>query len=62
MELYNRGYKEGTEISKEIINYWKNKYNGLDKIYKGTVHQLQKTNTLSKPYKEQKKLSRSTSA
>lgn len=62
MRIYNRGYKEGTDISKEIINYWKNKYNGLDKIYKGTVHQLQKTNTLSKPYKEQKKLSRSTSA
>ena len=59
--VYNQGYHAGVEVSSEITRFWKSKYNGLNKIYKGTVHQLQRTNTLSKPYKERVKLSRSTS-
>ena len=59
--VYNQGYSAGTEVSSEIATYWRNKYNGLSKIYKGTVHQLQKTKTLSLPHQERRKLSRSTS-
>ena len=59
--VYNQGYYEGTEVSSEIATYWRNKYNGLNSIYKGTVHQLQKTKTLSLPYQERRKLTRSTS-
>ena len=61
IRVYNQGYHAGTEVSSEIATYWRNKYNGLNNIYKGTVHQLQRTNTLSKPYKERRKLTRSTS-
>ena len=59
--VYNQGYSAGTEVSSEIATYWRNKYNGLSKIYKGTVQQLQKTKTLSLPHQERRKLSRSTS-
>ena len=62
MRVYNQGYHAGTEVSSEIAIFWRNKYNGLNKIYKGTVHQLQKTKTLSLPLQERRKLTRSTSA
>ena len=62
MRDYNQGYHEGTEVTSEIMTLWREKYAALDKLYKETVNQLQKTKTLSLPYQERRKLTRSTSA
>ena len=59
--VYNQGFHAGTEISRDITALWRDKYEGLSKIYKETVHQLQKTNTLSLPCNEKRRLTRSNS-
>ena len=61
MRVYNQGYHDGTEVSNEVIKFWRDKYVGLTYLYKETVNQLQKTNTLSLPYMEKRKLTRSSS-
>ena len=47
---YDRGFQAGSESVSEFAKKWRSKYFALNKIYKATVTQLQKHNTLQ--YKE----------
>ena len=43
-DSYQRGFNEGVETAAQFAQEWRRKYQALNKIYKATVTQLQKTN------------------
>ena len=43
-DSYQRGFNEGVESATQFAQEWRRKYQALNKIYKATVTQLQKTN------------------